>query len=39
MATDMDYWQRAVGISHLERIKNERVREIMRVDGNIIEDI
>jgi hypothetical protein len=39
MATEMDYWRRAAGISRLERIRNERVREIMRVDGNIVEDI
>jgi hypothetical protein len=35
----MDYWRRAAGISRLEKIRNERVREIMRVDGNIVEDI
>jgi hypothetical protein len=39
MATEMDYWRRVAGISRLERIRNERVREIMRVDGNIVEDI
>jgi hypothetical protein len=39
MVTEMDYWRRAAGISRLERIRNKRVREIMRVDGNIVEDI
>jgi hypothetical protein len=38
-ATEMDYLWRATGISHVERIQNERVTEIMRVDGNIAEDI
>jgi hypothetical protein len=35
----MDYWQTATGISRLERIGNERVREIMRVVGNKVENI
>jgi hypothetical protein len=39
MATGMDYWRRAAGISRLERIRNERVREIMRVDGNTVENM
>jgi hypothetical protein len=39
MATEMDYWLRAAGISSLEKIRNERVGEIMRMDGNIVEDI
>jgi hypothetical protein len=39
MATQMDYWRRPAGISRLERKRNERVRQIMRVDGNIVEDI
>jgi hypothetical protein len=34
----MDYWRRAAGISRLQRMRNERVREILRVDGNILED-
>jgi hypothetical protein len=39
MATEMDYWRRAAGISRLERILIERVREIMGVDGNIVQNI
>jgi hypothetical protein len=39
MATEMDYWRRATGISRLVRIWNEIVRGIMSVDGNIVEDI
>jgi hypothetical protein len=39
VATGMDYWRRAAGISRLERIRNERFREIMRVDGNTVENI
>jgi hypothetical protein len=35
----MDYWRRPAGISRLDRKRNERVRKIMRVDGNIVEDI
>jgi hypothetical protein len=31
--------RRAAGISRLKRIRNERLREIMRVDGNIVENI
>jgi hypothetical protein len=36
MATEIDYWRAAAGISRLERIRNERVGEIMRVDRNIV---
>jgi hypothetical protein len=39
MATEMDYWRRAAGISRLEGIRIERVREIMEVGGNIIQNI
>jgi hypothetical protein len=39
MTTEMDYWRTAAGISRLERIRSERIREVMRVNGNIVEDI
>jgi hypothetical protein len=39
MVTEMDYWRRAAGISRLERIRNDRGREIITVQGNIVEDM
>jgi hypothetical protein len=36
MVTEMDYWWTAAGISHLQIIRNEKVREILRVE---VEDI
>jgi hypothetical protein len=38
MATEMDYWRSVAGTSCLERIRDERIREIMRMDGSIVED-
>lgn len=38
-ATEMDYWRRAAGKSKLERVRNERIREIMGVKHKITEDI
>ncbi|XP_057670224.1 uncharacterized protein LOC130902259 [Diorhabda carinulata] len=38
-ATEMDYWRRAAGISRLEKISNDRIREIMKVQHTITEDI
>ncbi|CAH0383863.1 unnamed protein product [Bemisia tabaci] len=34
-ATEMDFWRRLAGISRRERIRNERVREVMGVEGTI----
>ncbi|KAJ8952322.1 hypothetical protein NQ318_017216 [Aromia moschata] len=38
-ATEMDYWRRAAGRSRLERIKNERIREVMGIKQTIVEEI
>lgn len=39
MATEMDFWRRSAGRSRIERIRNERIREIMGVKSNIVNDI
>jgi hypothetical protein len=39
MVNEMDYWRRAAGISCTERIRNEIVKDIMRVDENIVDDV
>ncbi|XP_045464709.1 uncharacterized protein LOC123673965 [Harmonia axyridis] len=39
MATEMDFWRRSAGRSRTERIRNERIREIMGVKSNIVNDI
>lgn len=38
-ATEMDYWRRAAGKSRMDRVTNERIREIMNVKHTIVEDI
>lgn len=38
-ATEMDFWRRAAGRSRMERITNNRIREIMKVDRTIMDDI
>lgn len=38
-ATEMGFWQRSAGISRRERICNEKVREIMDVENDIVHDI
>lgn len=38
-ATEMDFWRRSAGRSKLERIRNDRVREVMNVTHTITEDI
>jgi hypothetical protein len=35
----MDYWRRAATVYLLERVRNERDREIMKTDGNIVDGI
>ncbi|XP_044766437.1 uncharacterized protein LOC123322558 [Coccinella septempunctata] len=39
MATEMDFWRRSAGKSRMERVRNDRIREIMGVKGNIVDDI
>lgn len=38
-ATEMDFWRRAAGRSRVERITNDRIREIMGVHRTITDDI
>ena len=37
--TEMDFWRRAAGKSRIERVRNERIREIMEVRHTIVDDI
>ncbi|XP_044760889.1 uncharacterized protein LOC123318344 [Coccinella septempunctata] len=39
LATEMDFWQRSAGISRRDRVRNERVREIMGSKHTITDDI
>ncbi|XP_030753973.1 uncharacterized protein LOC115880819 [Sitophilus oryzae] len=39
MSIEMDFWRRSARISRLDRIRNERIREKMKVEGNIVRDI
>lgn len=38
-ATEMDFWRKAVGRSRMEKIGNDRIREIMDVERTIVDDI
>jgi len=38
-ATEMDFWRRSAGKSRMERVTNERIRQIMKVQGTIVDDI
>lgn len=38
-ATEMDFWRRSAGKSRMEKITNERIREIMGVKHSVVEDI
>ena len=38
-ATEMDFWGRSAGILRRELIRNEKVREIIGVENNIVHDI
>lgn len=38
-ATEMDFWRRSAGKSRLERVTNNRIREIMNVKHTIVDDI
>ncbi|XP_044760850.1 uncharacterized protein LOC123318297 [Coccinella septempunctata] len=39
LATEMDFWRRAAGRSRTERIRNERIRDIMGIKHTIVDDI
>jgi len=38
-ATEMDFWRRSAGISRRDRVRNDRVRQIMEVENDIVFDI
>nr|XP_018916932.1 PREDICTED: uncharacterized protein LOC109043975 [Bemisia tabaci] len=38
-ATEMDFWRRSAGISRRDHVRNERVREIMNAEQNIVHEI
>ncbi|XP_030748221.1 uncharacterized protein LOC115876551 [Sitophilus oryzae] len=38
-ATEMDFWRRAAGKSILDRVRNERIQNVMGVKHRISEDI
>ncbi|XP_044749747.1 uncharacterized protein LOC123310346 [Coccinella septempunctata] len=35
----MDYWRRAAGKSRLDRVRNESILDIMKVDHRVTDDI
>lgn len=35
----MDFWRRAAGKSRLERIRNDQIREIMKAETIIVDEI
>lgn len=39
LATEMNFWRRSARRSRLERIRNDRIREVMNVNHTIIDDI
>jgi hypothetical protein len=39
LTTEMDFWRRSAGRSRRERIRSERIRDIMKVNTTIVEDI
>ncbi|XP_030753748.1 uncharacterized protein LOC115880613 [Sitophilus oryzae] len=39
LSTELDFWRRLARISRLDRIRIERIREKMKVEGNIVQDI
>ena len=38
-ATEMDFWRRSAGISRRDRVRNDRVRQIMEVENDIVFDV
>ncbi|XP_044745745.1 uncharacterized protein LOC123307480 [Coccinella septempunctata] len=38
LALEMDFWRRSARVSRMDRMRNERVRELMKVEKTIIED-
>ncbi|KAK4873810.1 hypothetical protein RN001_013170 [Aquatica leii] len=39
LALEMDYWRRSNGTSRLEHVRNEQIRQDMKVDKTIIDTI
>ena len=38
-ATEMDFWRRSAGISRRDRVRNERIRQVMKVEKDIVHDV
>jgi len=39
LSLEMDYWRRSCGVSRMDHVRNDRIREIMKVDGNILDTV
>lgn len=39
LATEMDFWRRSARVSRLDHIRNERIREMMNVETDMVQQI
>ncbi|CAH0395324.1 unnamed protein product [Bemisia tabaci] len=37
--TEMDFWRRSAGISRRDHVRNKRIRQVMKVEKDIVHDI